>query len=191
MQGIRRTLAGVVAVASWACGGSTQPDATQPVVADIVVNPSAPTMTINSQLPLQALVRNAAGDLVPDASVTWTVENGSIASVTSAGVVTALAVGTTQVAASARGKSGIATVTVQRAPVASVVVLPNTVNAGIGGTTQLLAKAYDASQNELSGRAMVWTTSNSDVVTVNANGRGTAKAIGTATKTAAAEERAG
>ena len=191
MQGIRRTLAGVVAVASWACGGSTQPDATQPVVADIVVNPSAPTMTINSQLPLQALVRNAAGDLVPDASVTWTVENGSIASVTSAGVVTALAVGTTQVAASARGKSGIATVTVQRAPVASVVVLPNTVNAGIGGTTQLLAKAYDASQNELSGRAMVWTTSNSDVVTVNANGLVTAKAIGTATITATAEGKSG
>src|SRR5512132_2209720 len=101
MSGIRRTLAAVTALASWGCGGSTQSDATQPVVADIVVSPSAPTMTINTQLPLQALVRNAAGDLVPDASVTWTVENGAIASVSPAGVVTALGLGTTQVAASA------------------------------------------------------------------------------------------
>jgi uncharacterized protein YjdB len=191
MLGIRRTVAAVMAVASWACGGSTQPDATQPAVADIVVNPSAPTMTINSQLPLQALVRNAAGDLVPDASVTWTVENEAIASVSPAGVVTAVGLGTTQVAASARGKSGIATVTVQRAPVASVVVVPNAVNAGIGGTTQLIAKAYDASQNELAGRAMVWTTSNADVVTVDANGLVTAKAIGTATITATAEGKSG
>lgn len=191
MSGIRRTLAAVVAAASWGCGGSTQPDATQPVVADIVVSPAAPTMTINTQLPLQALVRNAAGDLVPDASVTWTVENATIASVTPAGVVTALAVGTTQVAASARGKSGIATVTVQRAPVASVVVLPSSVSAGLGGTTQLMAKAYDASQNELSGRAMVWTTSNAGVVTVDANGLVTAKAIGTGTITATAEGKSG
>ena len=47
MSGVRRTLAAAIAVASWACSGSTQPDATQPAVADIVVNPSAPTMTIN------------------------------------------------------------------------------------------------------------------------------------------------
>jgi uncharacterized protein YjdB len=187
---IRRTLAGVVALASWACSGSTQPDAT-PQVADIVVNPSAVTLTLNAQQPLQALVRNAAGELVPDASVTWTAENADIASVSTTGVVTGLALGTTQVAASARGKSGIATVTVQRTPVASVVVVPNTVNAGIGGTTQLIAKAYDAGQNELSGRTMVWTTSNAGVATVDANGLVTAKAKGTSTITATAEGKSG
>src|SRR3954470_18984132 len=116
MLGFRRTLAAITALASWSCG-STQPDAT-PQVADIVVNPSAPTLALNAQLPLQALVRNAAGELVPDATVTWTVENAAIASVSAAGVVTAVGLGTTQVAASARGKSGIATVTVQRTPVA-------------------------------------------------------------------------
>src|SRR5829696_3083502 len=130
MLSIRRTLAAAVALASWSCG-STQPDAT-PQVADIVVNPSSSTLSLNAQLPLQALVRNEAGELVPDASVTWTVENSTVASVSPAGVVTALALGTTQVAANARGKSGIATITVQRTPVASVVVVPNRVNAGIG-----------------------------------------------------------
>ena len=190
MLGFRRTLAAIIAVASWSCGSSTQPDAT-PSVADIVVNPSAPTISLNAQLPLQALVRNAAGELVPDASVTWTVENAAVASVSPTGVVTGVGLGTTQVAASARGKSGIATVTVQRTPVASVVVVPSSVNAGIGGTTQLIAKAYDAGQNELTGRAMTWTSSNTDVVTVDGNGLVTAKAKGTATITATAEGKSG
>ncbi|MFL5620019.1 MAG: Ig domain-containing protein [Gemmatimonadaceae bacterium] len=189
MLGIRRTLAAITILASWSCG-STQPDAT-PEVADIIVNPSAPTMVLNAQLPLQALVRNAAGELVPDATVTWTVENAAIATVSTSGVVTAVGLGTTQVAASARGKSGIATVTVQRTPVASVVVLPSSVNAGIGGTTQLVAKAYDAGQNELSGRDMTWTSSNESVATVDRNGLVTAKAKGTATITATAEGKSG
>jgi len=185
MLGFRRTLAAAVLCASWSCG-STQPDATEPV-ADIVVNPSAPTVALNSQLPLQALVRDAAGELVPDASVTWTVENADIASVSPAGVLTGLALGTTQVAASARGKSGIATVTVTRTPVASVVVRPNSAHALIGSKTQLTATTYDAGLSVLTGRGITWTTNNAAVATVDANGLVTAKSGGSATITATSE----
>ena len=189
MQGIRRVLAVFTILASWSCG-STQPDATSPV-ADIVVNPSAPTVALNAQVPLQALVRNAAGELVPDASVTWTVENADIASVSPAGVVTGLALGSTQVAASARGKSGIATLTVTRTPVASVVVSPNSATATIGSKTQLTAVTYDAGQNALTGRGVTWATSNAAVATVDANGLVTAKSGGTATITATSEGKSG
>ena len=185
MLGFRRTLAAAVLCASWSCG-STQPDATEPV-ADIVVNPSAPTVALNSQLPLQALVRDAAGELVPDASVTWTVENADIASVSPAGVLTGLALGTTQVAASARGKSGIATVTVTRTPVTSVVVRPNSAHALIGSKTQLTATTYDAGLSVLTGRGITWTTNNAAVATVDANGLVTAKSGGSATITATSE----
>jgi trimeric autotransporter adhesin len=185
MLGTRRTLATLAALASWSCG-STQPDATSQV-ADIVVNPAAPTLALNAQLPLQALVRNAAGELVPDATVTWTVENAAVASVSPAGVVTGLTLGTTQVAANARGKSGIATVTVTRTPVASVVVRPNSANAVIGSKTQLTATAYDVGLNVLTDRGMIWTTNNAAVATVDANGLVTAKAGGTATITATSE----
>jgi len=190
MLGFRRTLAALVALASWSCS-STQPDATTTAVAGIVVSPSSSTLALNAQLPLQALVQDGSGGLVPDASVTWTVENPAIASVSPAGVVTALALGSTQVAASARGKSGIATITVQKTPVASVVVLPNRVNTGIGSTTKLLATAYDAGQNALPDRAIIWTTSDAAVATVDANGLVTAKAKGTATITASAEGKSG
>jgi hypothetical protein len=185
MSGIRRIFAVITVLAGWSCG-STQPDATEPV-ADIVVNPATPTVALNAQLPLQALVRNAAGELVPDASVTWTVENSGIATVSPAGVVTGVALGTTQVAASARGKSGIATVTVTRTPVASVVVRPNSAHALIGSKTQLTATAYDAGLNVLTGRGITWTTNNAAVATVDVNGLVTAKAGGAATITATSE----
>ena len=185
MLSFRRTLVAALALATWSCG-STQPDATSQV-ATIVVQPATPTLAINAQLPLQALVQNEAGELVPDASVTWTVENPNVASVSEAGVVKGLALGSTQVAANARGKSGIATVTVQRTPVASVVVLPERVSAGKGSTTRLTAVAYDAGQNVLPDRGMIWTTSNSSVATVDGNGLVTAKDKGTAIITATAE----
>jgi trimeric autotransporter adhesin len=184
MSSLRRTLAALAALASWSCS-STEPSATTPV-ADIVVNPPTSTLALNTQLPLQALVRNEAGELVPDASVTWTVENPAIASVSTAGVVTALALGSTQVAANARGKSGLASITVAKTPVSSVVLLPDRVSTSIGTTTKLTATAYDAGQNVLPDRGFVWTTSDAAVATVD-NGLVTTKAQGTATITATAE----
>ncbi len=139
MSRIGRTLATAVAVAlsSWSCG-STAPDAT-PQVATIVVSPATSTLALNAQLPLQAQVQDGSGALVPDASVTWTVQDPKIVSVSAAGVVTGLAIGSSQVAANALGKSGIATITVTRTPVANVVLLPNTIDATVGSTTQLSA----------------------------------------------------
>src|SRR6478752_3967699 len=107
-----RTLATmvVVALSSWSCG-STAPDVT-PKVGAIVVSPASSTITLNAQLPLQAEVRDDSGAVVSGADITWTVEDSRIVSISADGVVTALAVGTSKVAANALGKSGIATVIV-------------------------------------------------------------------------------
>jgi uncharacterized protein YjdB len=188
MMRIRRTLA-TVALASWACG-STQPDAT-PQVASVVVTPTSSTLALNAQLPLQAEVTDASGALVPNASVVWTVQNPDVASVSSAGVVTAMSVGSTQVAANALGKSGIATITVAQTPVASVVVVPARVDAGVGTKTQLTATALDAAQNTLAGRAVIWTTSNGSVAKVDGSGMVTTVGVGSATITATAEGKSG
>jgi alpha-amylase len=127
MSGSIRTLTTVVVVAlsSWSCG-STAPEATRDVAA-IVVSPSTSTIAPNAQLPLQAQVRDESGAIVSDADVTWTVQDPRIVSISEAGVVTALAVGTSQVAANSLGKFGIAIITVK----------PETVNPGTGnpGTT--------------------------------------------------------
>ena len=183
MGRIVRALVAATALTGWACS-STEPGAT-PQVASVSVSPRTPSVAINAQVPLQAEVRDASGALVPDADVTWTVQDPTIVSVSSAGVVTGLKIGTSQVAANALGKSGIATVTVTNTPVASVVVLPDRVSANVGSTTQLTAKAYDAAQNELPNRTMTWTTSNAAVATVDPNtGVATALLPGTTTITA-------
>jgi uncharacterized protein YjdB len=182
-----RTLAALVmgALAGWSCG-STAPDAT-PQVASVVVSPATSTLALNAQLPLQAEVRDGAGTVVANAAVTWTVQDAKIVSVSAAGVVTALALGSTQVAANALGKSGIATITVTKTPVASVVLLPNRIDAAVGSTTQLSATAYDASGNALTDRAIIWSSSNQAVATVSTGGLVTAIAPGTSTITAASE----
>jgi uncharacterized protein YjdB len=186
MSRIGRTLATVVvALSGWSCG-STAPDAT-PQVAAVVVSPATSTLALNAQLPLQAEVKDGAGAVVPGASVTWTVQDSKIVSVSAAGVVTALAIGSTQVAANALGKSGIATITVTKTPVANVVLLPNRVDATVGSTTQLTATAFDGSGNALTDRAIIWSSSNQAVATVSTGGLVIAVAPGTSTITAASE----
>lgn len=193
-----RTLAtiAVVALSSWSCG-STAPDVT-PKVGAIVVSPASSTITLNAQLPLQAEVRDDSGGVVPDAAITWTVEDSRIVSISPDGIVTALAVGTSKVAANALGKSGIATVTVasnapppppppsQSAPqatVARVDVSPATSSLQAGDTQLLSATPKDGRGNTVGGKSATWASDNSAVAAVNGGHVATSKA-GVATITA-------
>jgi Bacterial surface proteins containing Ig-like domains len=173
--------------AALSCGGSSDTSPTGDPVAAVVVNPPSLTIAVGAQQPLQVQVQDAAGNLIADATVVWSVKDPTVASVSSSGVVTALAVGTTQIAANSNGKSGIATITVNKIPVASVVVRPTHVDAIAGSKTPLTGVAYDAAQNALAGRAISWTSSNQSVATVDANGMVTAVAAGSATITGTSE----
>jgi uncharacterized protein YjdB len=185
---IRRGLAWVAAAVVWSCSGATEVDTNGgDSIAAVVVTPPTITVVIGAQAPLQASVQDADGKLVPGVPVVWTVQDSKIVSISSSGVVTGLAVGTTQVAASANGKSGIAAITVQKTPVASVTVRPTHIDAVPGVRSPLTGIAYDAAQNALSDRPIIWTTSNSAVATVDTNGMVTAVAPGSATITGTAE----
>jgi uncharacterized protein YjdB len=185
---IRRGLLWGAAVVVWACSTATEVDQTgTDSVATVVVSPSTTTVSIGAQIPLQASVKDAEGKVVPGVPVQWTVQDSKIATVSTSGVVTGVAVGTTQVAANANGKSGIAAITVQKTPVASVTVRPSRIDAVPGVKTALTGIAYDAAQNTLSDRTIVWTTSNSGVATVDAEGMVTAVGPGSATITGTVE----
>lgn len=174
--------------AVWACSGSTATDAvTSDGVASIEVTPSTSALALGAQLPLTAVARDVDGKIVSDAPVVWSVKDPGIASVSPVGVVTGLALGNTQIAASANGKSGIAVITVLKTPVASVAVRPTHADVMAGTRTQLTAITYDAANNILSDRAVVWASSNNNVATVDASGMVTAVAIGSATITGTAE----
>jgi uncharacterized protein YjdB len=187
MSRIGRTLTTMLAVAlsSWSCG-STAPDAT-PQVATIIVSPATSTLVLNAQLPLQVQVEDGSGAPVPGAAITWTVQDPKIVSVSATGLVTALAVGTSQVAANALGKSGVATITVTKPPVASVRLQPDQAAVTVDATVQLSAAALDGNGTAMSDRAITWTTSNAAVAAVNGSGLVTGVASGTASITAASE----
>jgi uncharacterized protein YjdB len=188
-EAVRRGLVWAAALFVWSCGSSTDIDSGgSDGVASIVVTPPTPTVAVGAEVPLQATAQDASGKAITGVSILWTVQDSKIVKVSATGVVTGLAVGTTQVAANANGKSGIAAVTVMKTPVASVVVLPEKIDGVAPGTkTPLTATAYDAAQNALTDRTVAWTTSNEGVATVDANGVVTAVASGTATITATVE----
>jgi uncharacterized protein YjdB len=160
-------------------------------VGSVSITPPATTVSVGAQIPLQAVVQDPSGRTITATDVHWSVQNPSIATISSTGVVTGVALGSTQVAASVNGKSGIGTITVEKTPVASVVVTPPHVDAAPGTQAQLSATAYDAAQNPLSGRAITWSTSNAAVATVDANGMMTAVSTGSATITATSEGKNG
>ena len=131
MSGSRRTLAAVIAaaVSGWSCSSAAAPNP-PPKVAAVIVSPTTSTLAPNAQLPLRAEVHDGSGELLPDAAVTWTVQDPAIVSISDAGVVTALSVGTSQVAASSLGKSGIAIVTVKAESVNPGTTTPGTSTPG-------------------------------------------------------------
>jgi alpha-tubulin suppressor-like RCC1 family protein len=75
--------------------------------------------------------------------------------------------------------------------VATVTVVPNLVTIAPGETTPLAATVADAAGNALSGRTLAWSSSNSAMVTVAANGVATGVAEGSATITATSEGKHG
>ena len=98
----RRGRAWLLAAFSIACGGSiTATDLSAPDVVDIVVAPLTANVVVGGTLPLQATMRDASGQAITGPTLLWSVQDTSIATVSPAGVVTARAVGGTQVAASA------------------------------------------------------------------------------------------
>ena len=171
-----------------ACSGAiTGTDLATHEVADVVIAPLTANVIVGRTLPLQATVRDASGQAMSGPTVIWSVEDSSIASVSSGGMLTARAVGGTQVAASANGKSGLATITVMPVPVSSVTVTPARLDLVPGAQVSLSAIAYDASGEALDGRAIVWASSNRDVATVDDTGALSAVAAGTTTITATSE----
>jgi len=171
-------------LSTWSCaGGGTAPDAS-PQVATIVVSPTVSTLAIDAQLPLQAQVRDASGADVPGATITWTVQDPKIVSVSADGVVTALAVGTSQIAANALGKSGIATITVTPGAVATVTVSAPSTRVNRASTLQLTATAKDNQGNTIANQSFLWSSSNTATATVSTTGLVTGKRTGTVTITA-------
>ena len=178
-----------ITTGAFACGGAAA-DVSAPgtsAAVTIAITPSASAIAIGSQVALQAQVQDASGQPVPGATIFWSSSDTSVATVSSAGVVTGRTVGSAQIAASSAGESAVRAIAVIQVPVASLAVLPSSVTLAPGASTPLQAVTYDAAGNTLPGRSVVWATSAPQVVSVTASGVITALMAGSASVTATSE----
>ncbi len=132
---------------------------------------------------LTARAVDAYGNTVPGVTITWTSLNPAVATVSSTGLVTAVANGTTAIRASGGGAMGQAAVTVQQAP-ASVTVTSPRPTLVEGDTVRLTAVVRDARGNVISGAPITWTSSAPATAPISSTGLVTAQGGGTPTFTA-------
>lgn len=161
-----------------------------PAVASITVSPPSSTMTPGGTVQLTATTLGAQGQVLANRPITWSVVGSGTATVSTSGVVTAVAPGTVQVQAASEGHSAAATITVTTSPpiaIASLTVTPPTASVTVGGTSQLVATPKDGAGNVLTGRTVVWSSSATSIATVSTTGVVSTIATGSATITATSE----
>jgi uncharacterized protein YjdB len=161
-------------------------------VATVSLAPSSATLVVGGTVQLQATLTDSGGNVLTGRTITWSSDNGSVATVSGAGLVTGAGTGSANITATSEGQSASASIAVSNVPVASVTVAPATAALQSGQTAQLTATPKDANGNPLSGRVVTWSSNNTSVATVNGSGLVTAGAAsGSATITATSEGQSG
>lgn len=156
-------------------------------VASVAITPESETIVVGRRVTFRATALDAQGNPLTGRTVVWTSSDPTVAAVSSAGEVLGLAAGTAKIRATVEGKSAEATVVVDPVPVARVVAAPTQITLNPGQTSQLIITLNDSAGNVLTGRSIVYTTSDPQIATVSATGLVTAVAEGTAQIQATAE----
>jgi alpha-tubulin suppressor-like RCC1 family protein len=144
-------------------------------VKAISISPPGTTIAPGQTLALTATLKDSiGGTLSPQfRTVDWATSNASVATVTNAGVVTAVSPGPVNISASSGGVTGTAsyTVTGSGAAVATVTVGPQLgATVEVGNTLSLTVVARDSNNNQLFGRTVTWSSQAPALATVSANG---------------------
>jgi uncharacterized protein YjdB len=153
----------------------------------VALTPSLSTLTVGSTLTLQAQITDNAGNVLTDRPLAYASNAPAIATVTPAGVVTALAPGNARITASSEGKTGLASVQVIPLPVATLEITPASASLFVGDVRTFTAVARAANGTTLAGRNILWRSGAVGVITVSATGVVTGVAPGVALVVAESE----
>lgn len=151
------------------------------VVVEMDVVPFATTLfSLGDTIRLVATGVDANGHPGSALAVTWMSENDAVVTVDSAGLVTAVRTGSTDVFATIRELRDSAGVTVAQLAT-EVRVTPAADTLVVGDTVRLSAVALDANGHEVEDTDYVWSTVSPSVATVDNSGLVTAAGRGTGT----------
>ncbi len=151
-------------------------------VTSVTLDKSTLELTVGANGQLKATV---SPDDATDKSVTWTSSDSKVATVDANGRVTAVSVGTATITAKSGEVTATCEVKVLPIAVSSVTLDKSTLEIIVGSNGQLKATV---SPGNATDKSVTWTSSDSKVATVDANGRVTAVSVGTATITAKSGE---
>lgn len=146
--------------------------------AALTVTPSMLVLTVGQTSHLTATVTDAAGEVLDRAPV-WSSADTSIASVNANSLVTAVAVGTTQITATIDGLTATTTVQVV-APTATLTISPASATIALGGSVDFTATLRDTAGNVVEDANVTWTSSDVTAVSVRSMGPQVGKAMGLA-----------
>lgn len=153
----------------------------QQVAASVEISPDGATLdAIGATTQLGAVVRDAGGQTLAGASVTWSSLDDAVATVSPTGLVTAASNGSAQIVATSGAAADTVSITVQQQVTALAVTPDAAALDAIAATTQLTAAATDANGQPVSGAAITWSSLDEAIATVNTSGLVTAVANGVA-----------
>jgi len=153
--------------------GTSTIDVVDPVATVRITPLVPPTLRVGGKVQLTATALNAAGQPLPGRPVNWTSTNPNVASVSTAGEVTALGVGTSTIIAEIDQRQGQVGVTVTLIPIGTVTLAPTTVSMFRGEQRQLTLTSTDstgATITNYQGRNVVFNSTNLPVVQASAQG---------------------
>lgn len=119
-------------------------------VASVQLSPATDSLVIGESAPFTATVRDATGALLTDRAVVWSTTVPAVASVSSAGLVTALSPGRVQVRATSEGVVGSATVDVVTPPATRMTVVSGDQQRGL--VNRPLADSLTVRVTDVDGR---------------------------------------
>ncbi|HET6680183.1 MAG TPA: Ig-like domain-containing protein [Gemmatimonadaceae bacterium] len=154
-------------------GGAADTASISVSLGQLAITPGAVSAVVGSELQFTASLPGASNAAM---SVSWTSSDPKVATIDESGTLSSLLEGTITVQASAGGRSGNATVKVNKRSVESITISPATSSIFPGETTSLVARMWNGSGKEVNGRSAVWSSSDEGVATVDGN-NGTVKGM--------------
>ena len=154
-------------------------------VESVTLDKSSLELTEGETATLTATVKP---DNATNKTVTWSSDKTSVATVDANGKVTAVAEGTATITAKAGDKTATCSVTVKKSVVAVESVTLD-ITYTILNTGETLTLTATVKPDNATDKTVTWSSSNSSVATVDANGKVTAVAQGTAIVTAKAGDK--
>jgi len=146
-----------------------------PAVTTITVSIDSTSLQVGHTAQATATVRDQYGVVMSGQTVTWSSNTPSLASVSTSGVVSAIAEGSAVIKASIGAVSGTASLTITPIPpppsiVTSVTVSIDSTSIQIGHTAQATAIVRDQNGAVMSGQTVVWTSLDPTFVSVSPSG---------------------